>query len=215
MGDMNKNKEEVKWTDYLGLGFLCFGILALELVIKTVEDIVSIKNYIIHWALTCIVWGIFAFLLIRRSKNYLHFNIFEHRDKPALRYILISIAILLGVAVLKNVLLWKGFKPLIEFKNLGFIKFVFQYVYYLFEVILVTLMIAFGNKAGELLFKNLLLPWGGTFLGFTWGIAHIFTKDFLTGIVLFFLSILFGTLYILLNRNIYYTYLFVSLIFIL
>lgn len=216
---MNKETEEkmYRWIDYFLLGLLAFGGLSLELILKIIEDLVSKNsiNYILHWILTCIIWGIFAFIIIEYSKKSTDFNVFMYKSKPELKYIIISTVILLTVIVFTNALFWEGFKPAQEFKNLGVSKFIFQYVYYLFEIVLVVLMIAFGQRAGELLFKNTSIPWGGIFLGLTWGIAHSFTKNFSTGIVLLFVSVLFGSVYILLRKNVFYAYPFILLMFVL
>lgn len=216
---MNKETGEKmeRWIDYFLLGLLAFGGLGLELILKIIEDVISKNsiNYIIHWILICIIWGIFVFTLIKHSKKSKILMSFMYKSKAGFKDIIISTVILLAVVVFSNALFWEGFKPAQEFKNLGVSKFIFQYVYYLFEIVLVVLIIAFGQKAGELLFKNTFVPWGGIFLGLTWGIVHSFTQNFSTGIVLLFASVLFGSVYILLRKNIFYTYLFIFLMFVL
>lgn len=57
--------------------------------------------------------------------------------------------------------------------------------------------------------------WGGVILALTWGLVHLLTQDFETGVLTFVLSILFGVIHLLVKKNIYLTYLFVAVIFIL
>ena len=44
---------------------------------------------------------------------------------------------------------WGGFKVVKEFYYNGVLKFIFQYIYYVFETGLFTLIIVFGQKAFE------------------------------------------------------------------
>ncbi len=47
------------------------------------------------------------------------------------------------------------------------------YLYYIFEVVLVVLIIIYGQKAIEtLLKKESLIPFGGIILAMTWGAIH-------------------------------------------
>ena len=56
---------------------------------------------------------------------------------------------------------WYGLKVVREFKANGPLKFVFQYIYYGFEVAHVQLIIVFGHEAFEHWFSNRLIPYGG------------------------------------------------------
>lgn len=210
-------EKSYKWHDYFLLGVLAFWGLGLELFLISIESLIlnGTINYTLHWILTTIVWGIVAFVLVKYSKNSKSFDVFIYKKRPNLKNLLISLGILFTIIISSNVLFWRGFKPFIEFRNLGFVKFVFQYIYYLFEIMLVTLIIVFGQKAGELLFRSTITPWGGILLGFTWGLTHTFTQGYITGIVLFVVSIIFGSIYILLQKNIFYTFVFLFLMFVL
>ncbi|MDR2402388.1 MAG: hypothetical protein LBD32_02930 [Cytophagales bacterium] len=47
------------------------------------------------------------------------------------------------------------------FQSNGMLGFIFQYIYYLFEIALVFLIITFGQKAGEDVFAHKKIPlWG-------------------------------------------------------
>lgn len=64
---------------------------------------------------------------------------------------------------------WNGSKVLQEFASKGMLKFVFQYIYYLFEVMLFMLIIVYGQKACEVWFKRTNIPYGGIVVALTWG----------------------------------------------
>ena len=111
---------------------------------------------------------------------------------------------------------WGGSKLLIEFGRLGVLKFIFQYIYYLFEVILFMLIIVYGQKAFELWFKKKNIPYGGIVVALTWGLGHWFTKGTLvTGLYTAFAGFCYGVVYLLLNRNIKWTYVVLCIMFIL
>lgn len=104
-------------------------------------------------------------------------------------------------------------KPVQEYN--GIVEFVFQNVYYMFEAALILLTIAFGQKFGETLIKRGSLPYGGIFLALTWGLIHILLQGGQTGVYAFLMSILYGLVYILLKKNIRYSYMMIAIIFIL
>lgn len=111
---------------------------------------------------------------------------------------------------------WSGSKLLIEFQRNGALKFTFQYIYYFFEVILFMLIIVYGQKACELWFKKENIPYGGIVVALTWGMAHWFTKGSLVaGLYTAFGGFCFGVVYLLLNRNIKWTYVALCIMFIL
>ena len=83
--------------------------------------------------------------------------------------------------------LWDlNFKPFAEFaskvKHFGsnaWITFIFQNIYYIFESLLMYLLIAFGQEFGEKFWNSSKIPWGGILLGLSWGLMHIFTQNML------------------------------------
>lgn len=72
----------------------------------------------------------------------------------------------------------------------------------MFETFLVMLILIFGQKAFELWFHNDKIPYGGIVVAITWGIAHFFTKDIVTGILCMISGFAFGSVYLLVNRDI-------------
>jgi hypothetical protein len=124
------------------------------------------------------------------------------------------IAIIITVAaIMITTIVLKGFKPVTEYN--GLVKFIFQNIYYLFEAALIVLTIIFGQRFGELITKKGNLPWGGLFLAMTWGLVHILLQDLNTGIYTFIMAILYGIVYVALNKNTKYSYILITFMFIL
>lgn len=82
--------------------------------------------------------------------------------------------------------MWGGFKPAAEFAAMSPFTFLIQYLYYSAEAFLLFLIIAHGQQGFVLVFKkHTLFPFGGILLAITWGLVHIFTQNFSTGIYAF------------------------------
>lgn len=110
---------------------------------------------------------------------------------------------------------WNGFKILKEFQNLGVFKFVFQYIYYLFETMLFMLILVYSQKSFEIWFRKENVPYGGMILAITWGLAHIFTKGSAkVGLLSGLLAFGFGVVYLLVNRDIKKTFLILFIMFV-
>lgn len=56
-------------------------------------------------------------------------------------------------------------------------SFVLQYLYYAFEFVLVTLMVDAAQQTGEGLGRSKKVPWGGLYVGLTWGLGHVITQQ--------------------------------------
>lgn len=129
---------------------------------------------------------------------------------------IIIVLLLMVAALVCKYFIAGGEKLLMEYNNLGLIRFIFQYIYYIFEVMLIILAIAFGQKFFEEVLKksDVIIPFGGLFLACTWGLMHIFTQDFATGIYAFGMAVVYGMVYVLLNKNARYAYLVNLILFI-
>ena len=125
------------------------------------------------------------------------------------------IAVLVVISLILSYISWDGSKVVKEFYANGSVRFVFQYIYYVFEVVLVTLILVFGQKAFEKWFHVNNIPYGGIIVAITWGIGHFFTKDFLTGILCMISGLAFGSVYLLVNRDIRKTYPILWIMFVL
>lgn len=210
-------KKETSAWDYFWFALYAFAGLGIEmLLIGVIEPMIfgvlSIADYsttqsIIHWIMTCICWGIMAFVLVTISKRKLGFDIVIQKKIDA-RGALMTL-ILVAACIALNSYDWGILKIVGEFQKKGLLLFVFQYIYYFFEVVLVFLIVAFGQKFVETLLKKpSRIPWGGIILSFTWGAIHVLTKGNLAdGLGTITFSLLYGLMYLALEKNTKWSYL--------
>lgn len=219
-----ENVKKVKGMDYIWLALTAFGGLGLEMLYAywlepmiygcQMQDWVTWQR-IVHWIITCITWLLVAWYTVKSAKKDCGFDLFENRGpiKPWQWIAAIGCAV---VCLISTYLDWNGVKILIEFQRLGVLKFIFQYIYYLCEVVLFMLIIVYGQKAFEVWFKKGNVPYGGIVVALTWGMAHWLTKGTLAaGLYTAFGGFCFGVVYLLLNRNIKWTYVALCVMFIL
>lgn len=209
--------------DYFWYALYAFAGLGLELLLagfveplwvgqKGFSEYTTVER-IVHWLLTSLCWGIMILLLARFSKTKLQFDLICSQI-PRRTSILVA-AVLVIVCVTLNATDWETVKIVGEFTKKGPILFVFQYIYYLFEVGLVFLIVAFGQQFAEsLLGRESRIPFGGILLCCTWGAIHIMSQGSLyTGLGVMVFALLFGAIYLLLSRNTKYSYLAMALAF--
>lgn len=210
--DRNGSDEKKKITrgDYFNLALCAFAGLGAELVlVRLIEEPLlgySIKEYttfqsIAHWILICTIWGIVGKILLRSAKNKYEFDIWETKSTLKI-WQYIAVLICLAVALVVSRRDWNGFKPVLEFQRLGMLKFIFQYIYYMFESFLFSLIIIFGQLACEKWFKRTNFPFGGIILGLTWGLGHILSKGSVAvGLLSVFSAFLFGSVYLVVGKD--------------
>lgn len=203
--------------DFLWYSLYSFAGFGLEILLLMIENNFikeqSVFTNCLHWTLTMILWGIISFLLYKKSKSKLNYDIVNN-NKTSNRNIIFVIALMLIYLTIKFFIIG-GIKPVNEFKDLGIVKFIFQYAYYFFETALIILTISFGQKFFEGISENRFIPFGGIILSCTWGLMHILTQNFSTGIFAFISAIIYGIVYLVLNKNTKYSYLSILLMFIL
>ncbi|MDE5884830.1 MAG: hypothetical protein K2H29_07140 [Oscillospiraceae bacterium] len=217
-----KNTKISAW-DYLWYALYSFAGLGLEIVlISIIEPIFfgKISEYntiqsIIHWILTILCWAIMMIVLVKSSEKKLDFRVWNH-EKITTKGIVISL-ILIVACIALNAYDWGSLKIVGEFQKKELIEFIFQYIYYMFEIGLVFLIVVFGQKFVEsLLKKKSMIPFGGIVLGCTWGLIHILTQgSIITGLGVIAFSLMYGIIYIALNRNTKYSYLAMVIAFII
>ncbi len=175
----------------------------------------STTQNIIHWIITCIVWGVIAYVLIAIAKKKFAFDIFA-KAKNMTQFQWIASIVLVALALVISIIDWNGFKVIKEFVANGWLKFIFQYIYYIFETALIILIVVFGQKAFEQWFKKEIIPYGGIVAGLTWGLTHIFTQGSLSvGLVCMVSALLYGIAYLLVNKDIKKAYIIIFLMFVL
>lgn len=221
---MKMEKKEVTGWDFLSLALIAFGGLGMEVLYAYfLEPMIygagmgewTTGQTLSHWTLTCLTWGAFGWYVIRTAKKDCGFDLLEAgKNVRAWQWAVIFAAVLLTLGM--SYASWDGFKVILEFQRNGAPKFVFQYIYYLFETLLFSLIIILGQKAFETWFHRKNIPYGGILCGLTWGLAHIFTKGSIaTGLGGLLLGFLMGSAYLLVNRDSRKAYLVLCLMFIL
>lgn len=199
--------------DYIGNALYAFGGLGLEVVWMMMETSfygegistwTSIQH-IVHWLVTCILWGVIGILLVRKLPvNH------EPISKKQIGCAMICVTISIVFTTITN----GGLKPLLEYHKLGLLLFVVQSIYYVFESLLIVLIIAHSTCAVQSLQKRFrYLPFGGIALALTWGLIHILTQGIMTGMYAAVLSLLFGMVYLLLNKNFKLAYIAIAFMF--
>ena len=214
--------KKVTGGDFLNLGLYAFAGLGMEVLYAyllepavygvTMESF-STAQKISHWILTCATWGLFALVLIKKSEKKYGFPLFG-KGKPVNPARWCLCLALIAIALTADLISWGGFKIYLEFLKTGPLLFVFQYLYYAFETMLFLLIIIFGQRALELWTGKANIPYGGIICGLTWGLAHAFTKDPLTGILGLVLGFGMGSVYLLVNKNLKKAYVLLFLMFI-
>lgn len=200
--------KKITGFDYLWCALYAFAGVAFELLVMSIERTLGIdtNNFtvsqnIIHLITTTIGWILIGMLVIFIGKKTTEFDIWKTREKiVAWQYIAIIICFI--VNIFAKYLSWGGFKVISEWHSRGPLLFVFQYIYYLAEGFLISLIIVFGQKACEKWFHNEKLPYGGVILGLTWGLVHISTKGSLQiGLLSAAGGFLMGTSYLFVNKD--------------
>ncbi len=219
-----KNSNMEKGMDFLWLALTAFGGLGLEAVYAyMLEPMVyggemqswNTWQIILHWTITCTTWGMVAWYTVRSAKKNYGFDLFEKSGPVRLWQWAAAIGCA-AVCLSSTYIDWHGSKLLLEFERLGALKFTFQYIYYLFEVVMFMLIIVYGQKAFEIWFKQSNIPYGGIVVALTWGMAHWLSKGTMAaGLYSAFGGFCFGAVYLLLNRKIKWTYAALCVMFIL
>lgn len=221
---MNTTKEHnTTGLQYFYLALSAFTAFGIEVLLaffiepaiygRSMQEWSATQN-IAHWIITCLAWGIAAVYIVRFAKRKYQFDIFSPAKKVVVwQWMLIAVCLLFSGVV--SYMSWNGFKIIKEFQNKGWLLFIFQYIYYLFETLLFTLIVVFGQKACEVWFKRENFPYGGIAVALMWGLAHIFTKDITTGLLSALGGFIFGCIYLLVNRDIKKTAVLLFILFVI
>ena len=216
---------EVKWTKYLWLSLLSFGAFMLEYLSIFVIEVtflhIDIQNNTmqqrsIHCIIMVFMWAFFIGILLFFSRKYYHFpERGNNRNKISLKNWIVTLACFIGCKII-TFIDWHTLKFVGETQGKTVFQFCVQYLYYLFEVMLVILIIIYGQKAIEtLLKKENPIPFGGIILALTWGAFHFVSRgvglEIWNGISTIIFSVLSGVMYLRLNRKYLYSYLFIAM----
>jgi len=150
------------------------------------------------------------------SRKHYHFPVRRNKtDKISLKNWVVTLACFIGCKII-TFIDWHTLKIVGEAQGKTVFQFCVQYLYYIFEVMLVILIIIYGQKAIEtLLKKESPIPFGGIILAVTWGAFHFVSRgvglEIWNGISTMIFSVLSGVMYLRLNRKCLYSYLFIAM----
>lgn len=201
-------EKKISGFDYLWCALYACAGFALELLLVQIENMIGINTAqytttqtIVHLIITTLLWVAAGLIVIYIGKRTTGFQILSIRSKMK-TWQYFAIALCFVVNLIAKVLDWGGFKPYLEFSRLGLTVFIFQYIYYMAEGFLISLVVVYAQKACETWFKNEKLPYGGIILGLTWGIAHILSKgSLLVSVLAVLAAFLFGAAYVFVNKD--------------
>ncbi|MGT2923860.1 hypothetical protein ACVR0O_01465 [Streptococcus caviae] len=218
-----KPKNNVTGFTFLWLALYAAAAFLFEILLVPIEEFFGISlnqaspaQMIGHWIVTSLGWLALGLAIIALGKKQTGLDLLKGNKKRVSVWQWLAVILSFVLITLVQYWDWKGFKILIEFQHLGWLKFVFQYLYYIAESFLISLVLVFGQKAFELWFKNDKIPYGGILLGLTWGLMHILSKgSVLTGILTCLAGFLFGSVYLLVNKDYKKTLVIVTCLFML
>ena len=203
------SKKEPSAWDYLWYALYAFAGLGLEMVLLGLIEPLFLGNAdgygaperILHWTLTILCWAAVIVLLVKSSRKRLHYDV-RSSSQPSAGGICFS-AVLTAACIFLNACDWGTLKIVGEFSRKGLLEFLFQYLYYAFEIGLVFLIVVFGQRFFEaLLKKKSRVPFGGIVLCCTWGAIHILSRgNVLTGLGVMAFALIYGMSYLALSRN--------------
>jgi len=221
-------KTMVKPIQYLLIALILFSLLGLEFPVfflsrlvdgRAVSQVfswpVNWHGAIFHWTVTIILWAAGAWIIYTWAKrkgvqsDILRVNI----NKRAVVLIAIGIAFVIIYELVYSRLtglrlpqIWReyqGFQGM--YGSQAWVVSLFQNLYYLMEFIMVVMMVAFFQRAGELWSNISWFPWGGIGLGLTWGLIHLVTNpQGALGVIVW--SLILGILFILSKKNFFSTW---------
>lgn len=215
--------KKVTGFDYIWLALYAVAGFCFELLVVFVEQVIRIDinncttlQMIIHWIITIIAWVSIGILITKIGKKTTNFDIWQNKKEKLKFWQIIAIILCFVINITVKYIDWNGFKIIQEFQSRGALLFIFQYIYYIAEGFLISLVIVYGQKACENWFKKENIPYGGIVLGLTWGLGHILTKgSIIIGLLSAVAGILFGTVYLLVNRDYKKAFSIITLLFML
>ena len=231
--NLKKTNRFMEGFRFLLYGLEVFGVIGFELlwgygieplIYKRGVNDFNTWQMIVHWVVTCSAWGLGALLVVKECKKKSGVDLIENiknasffnKENPIKVWQWILIVIGVVICLISTWIDWNGSKVLTELQRRGALLFTFQYIYYLFEVMLVLLIIIFGQLAFEKWFDNNKIPFGGILVALTWGLGHWLSKGSLgVGLYTAVGGFVFGSAYLLSNRNVKLSYILLCIMFIL
>ena len=206
---MEEREKQVSGFDYLWCALYACAAFAIELLLLAIEGKIGIDTpnltetqNIVHWILISVLWVTAGFVVIGIARKTTGHDIWKHSKNRMKWQQYLGLAACFLVTIVSKYFDWNGFKVVMEWSSLGPALFAFQYIYYLAEGFLISLVIVYGQMACEKWFHNDKIPYGGIVLGLTWGLMHIVSKgDLAIGLLSAFAGFLFGAAYLIMNKD--------------
>jgi hypothetical protein len=230
-------KSNIKPIIYALIALIIFSLLGLEFPMLFLSRLVDGRpasqafswpmnwyGAVFHWTVTILIWaaGAVGVYLWAKKKGVLMDLIrFDFKSRDGI-WLVIGILFVIAYELIYSRLaglampqIWREYRG---FQNIyggqAWVVAIFQNLYYLVEYLLVVMMIAFFQRAGELWFKASWFAWGGVGIALTWGMIHLVTNpQGALGVILW--AVLLGIIFVLSKKNFFATWIIGVLGFIL
>ncbi len=209
-----------------------YSVAILENVIYKKEELVSIMQISGHYLLTAILWIIVFFGIRDFSLKKYDTDIFNYNKKPALQGLMFA-TLIVATKLLLYYKILGNFQIVLEYNNTlkvfqeneAILPFISKVIYLFVRNLIFLLIIFYAQEAFDRNTeinnkkRNLMRYIGGGFIfALTYGLINIINYNLgLPQIIFFiFIPITCGFMYKqLLNKNIYYTYIYLTFMFII
>jgi len=218
----------VRPIQYLLIALIIFSFLGLEFPVFFISRLVDGRaasqafswpvnwfGAIFHWTVTIILWAAGAWMVYLWAKrkgvqaDVLRVNI-NQRDLVLLAigvaFVIVYELVYTRLTGLRIPQIWReylGFQSM--YGSQAWVVLLFQNLYYMMEFVMVVLMLAFFQRAGELWSKLTWFPWGGIGIALTWGMIHLVTNpQGALGVIVW--SLVLGILFLFSKKNFFTTW---------
>ncbi len=219
------------------LGLLVFLILGMDMFVMILDqwlwgDMFNLNDFftspwyvlVVHWSIVIVLWVVGAAILLAwLRKREMFEKVISLRWSSDVVPLLIVAFVMSFLFALVDVWLNGESIPQIyrEYQNFrlehgsmsAWVALV-QNIYYIVEAVLVVLLVALMQRAGELWFKKPNLPYGGIGLMLTWGLGHL-THGLQSGLYITAFSLVFGWLFVKADKQWWPSLLFIWLLFVI
>lgn len=204
-----------------------------EIILNNLFYLIPIGNFgwtLVHRIICIALWLLCVKGLADASRKNCDYLVFSKEPRPSkTQWTMISVSV---TAFIVYCFIDNGDKHIAVISSIkditSAVESIMMYLLYAVEAILITLIIVFGQKGGDVAFKKALwIPYGGIFLGLCWGIMHFITyvstlqlggslpDALLSSVIMLLYGILFGVFYVLIGKKPLYALPFIAAAFVL
>ncbi len=164
---------------------------------------------------TYFVWCSLGFLILKKARKEIDFKILK-KTKHLCVMQWLAIILLISLTFYASYIHWHGVKIIKAYILNGFSVFIFQHILYIIEAFLITMFMNFLQNYLDIAVKKPYIPYLGILFSIICFIIAIqLHAPFATAIYLTFLSFLFGSVYLLCNKNFINTFLLILFLLII